>query len=67
MTRQLDGEPFSMKAWEEYLTYISINCRWMLGTRPDAKTGKTWRCKNLEYLLSDEVYLKVREGNSDAV
>lgn len=67
ITRQLDGEPFSMKAWEEYLTYISINCRWMLGTRPDAKTGKTWRCKNLEYLLSDEVYLKVREGNSDDV
>ncbi|QIC87530.1 DNA replication protein [Serratia liquefaciens] len=67
ITRQLDIAPFSMKAWEDYLTYISINCRWMLGTRPDAKTGKTWRCKNIDYLLSDEVYLKVREGNSDDV
>ncbi|MBC3250478.1 DNA replication protein [Serratia fonticola] len=67
ITRQLDNAPFSMAAWEAYLTYISLNCRWMLGTRPDAKTGKTWRCKNLEYLLSDEVYLKVREGNSDDV
>ncbi|UAN64273.1 DNA replication protein [Serratia sp. JSRIV006] len=67
ITRQLDNAPFSMAAWEAYLTYISLNCRWMLGTRPDSKTGKTWRCKNLEYLLSDEVYLKVREGNSDDV
>ncbi|MGB3255905.1 MULTISPECIES: DNA replication protein [Buttiauxella] len=67
ITRQLDNVPFSMKAWEAYLTYISSNCRWMLGTRPDAKTGKTWRCKNIDYLLSDEVYLKVREGNSDDV
>ncbi|OCJ30601.1 DNA replication protein [Serratia sp. 14-2641] len=67
ITRQLDNAPFSMAAWEAYLTYISLNCRWMLGARPDAKTGKTWRCKNLEYLLSDEVYLKVREGNSDDV
>lgn len=67
ITRQLDSEPFSMKAWEAYLTYISVNCRWMLGARPDAKTGKTWRCKNLEYFLSDEVYLKVREGISDDV
>lgn len=67
ITRQLDSAPFSMKAWEEYLTYISVSCRWMLGDRPDAKTGKTWRCKNIDYLLSDEVYLKVREGNSDDV
>jgi hypothetical protein len=67
ITRQLDSAPFSMKAWEDYLTYISVNCRWMLGARPDAKTGKTWRCKNIDYLLSDEVYLKVREGNSDDV
>ncbi|MEX2986847.1 DNA replication protein [Serratia fonticola] len=67
ITRQLDNAPFSMAAWEAYLKYISLNCRWMLGTRPDSKTGKTWRCKNLEYLLSDEVYLKVREGNSDDV
>jgi hypothetical protein len=67
ITRQLDSAPFSMKAWEEYLAYISVSCRWMLGDRPDAKTGKTWRCKNIDYLLSDEVYLKVREGNSDDV
>lgn len=67
ITRQLDNAPFSMKAWEDYLAYISVSCRWMLGDRPDAKTGKTWRCKNIDYLLSDEVYLKVREGNSDDV
>ncbi|MFZ4835922.1 DNA replication protein [Rouxiella sp. Mn2063] len=65
ITRQLDGAPFSMAAWEAYLEYIALNCRWMLGARPDGKTGKTWRCKNIDYLLSDEVYLKVREGNSD--
>ncbi len=67
ITRQLDNAPFSMQAWEDYLKYISQSCRWMLGARPDAKTGKTWRCKNIDYLLSDEVYLKVREGNSDDV
>lgn len=67
ITRQLDNAPFSMKAWEDYLKYISVNCRWMLGTRPDSRTGKTWRCKNIDYLLNDEVYLKVREGNSDDV
>lgn len=67
ITRQLDNAPFSMKAWEDYLAYISVSCRWMLGDRPDAKTGKTWRCKNIDYLLNDEVYLKVREGNSDDV
>ncbi|CNK69111.1 Uncharacterised protein [Yersinia mollaretii] len=67
ITRQLDSAPFSMQAWEDYLKYISQSCRWMLGTRPDAKTGRMWRCKNIDYLLSDEVYLKVREGNSDDV
>ncbi len=67
ITRQLDEKPFSMQAWEDYLRYISQNCRWMLGTRPDSKTGKTWRCKNIEFFLQDEVYLKVREGVSDDV
>lgn len=65
ITRQLDGVPFTMQAWEAYLEYISLNCRWMLGKRPDVKTGKTWRCKNIDYMLNDDVYLKVREGNSD--
>lgn len=39
ITRQLDSEPFSMKAWEAYLTYISVNCRWMLGKWD----GLTWK------------------------
>lgn len=65
ITRQLDGAPFTLDSWKSYLTYISTNCRWMLEDRPDARSGKTWQKKGLEYFLNDETYLQVREGAKD--
>jgi hypothetical protein len=65
ITRQLDGQPFTLESWKAYLGYISTNCRWMLEDRPDARSGKTWHKKGLEYFLNDETYLLVREGDKD--
>lgn len=65
ITRQLDGKPFSFDAWRAYLEYISTNCRWMLEERDNQRTGTKWHRKDLEYLLDDTVYLKVREGVHD--
>lgn len=65
ITRQLDSQPFTLDSWKAYLTYISTNCRWMLENRPDARSGKTWQKKGLEYFLNDETYLLVREGAKD--
>ncbi len=65
ITRQLDGKPFSFEAWRAYLEYISTNCRWMLEERDNQRTGTKWHRKDLEYLLDDTVYLKVREGAHD--
>lgn len=65
VTRQLDGHAFSMQDWRNYLEYISLNCRWMLEERQNANRGTTWRKKDLEYLLDDSVYAKVREGAHD--
>lgn len=65
ITRQLDSQPFTLESWKSYLTYISTNCRWMLENRPDARSGKTWQKKGLEYFLNDETYLLVREGAKD--
>ena len=65
ITRKLDGKPFGMEAWREYLGYISLNCRWMLENRPNQKTGTTWRRRDFEFYLNDNTYLKVREGGHD--
>jgi hypothetical protein len=65
ITRQLDNQPFSMEAWERYLEYISLGCRWMLEDRENNRSGTTWHKKSLDYLLDDTVYLKVREGAHD--
>lgn len=65
MTRQLDGTPFTLDSWHQYLTYISENCRWMLEDRQDPRSGRVWHRKGLEYFLSDETYLLVREGAKD--
>jgi hypothetical protein len=65
ITRGLDGEAFTLDSWRAYLQYISENCRWMLEDRQDQLSGKVWHRKGLEYFLSDEVYLQVREGTKD--
>lgn len=65
ITRQLDGAPFTLDSWRQYLTYISENCRWMLEDRQDTRSGRVWHRKGLEYFLSDETYLLVREGSKD--
>ena len=65
VTRQLDGHPFTLDDWEVYLNYIATNCRWMLESRPDQRTGKTWRKKSLEFFLNVDVYAKTREGACD--
>lgn len=65
ITRQLDGKPFSMQAWREYLEYISTNCTWMICQRDNQRNGTTWHKKDIDFMLSDDVYLKVREGGHD--
>lgn len=65
VTQQLDGHEFTLSDWESYLSYIATNCRWMLESRPDQRTGRTWRRKALEYFLNVDVYAKTREGACD--
>lgn len=65
ITRQVDGRGFTIDDWRSYLEYVSSNCRWMLENRSDQKTGKTWQVKGIEYFLSAETYVQVREGNKD--
>lgn len=65
ITRQINGQPFSLDDWRSYLQYVSDNCRWMLESRPDLKTGKSWQVKGIEYFLDIETYVQVREGNKD--
>lgn len=65
ITRQLDGQPFTLDSWRQYLEYISGNCRWMLEDRQDTRSGRVWHRKGLEYFLNDETYLLVREGAKD--
>lgn len=60
-----DEQPFGMEAFRQYLTYIHSSCRWMFETRSDQVTGKTWRKRNYEYILSAEIYAQVREGERD--
>lgn len=65
ITRQIDGKPFTIEDWKSYLEYVSANCRWMLESRPDNKTGNSWQVKGIEYFLNAETYVQVREGNKD--
>ena len=51
--------------WGAYLRYISKKCRWMLEDRPDTSTGKTWRKKDFDYLITEECYLKVKEERAN--
>ncbi len=67
ITRELDGHPFTIQDFREYLQYIGTNCRWMLEDRPDNKSGHTWRRKKFDFFLDEKVYLEVREGDKDDI
>ena len=51
--------------WGAYLRYIAKKCRWMLEDRPDTSTGRTWRKKDFDYLVTEECYLKVKEDRAN--
>ncbi|MBP1132942.1 hypothetical protein JOE25_004548 [Serratia sp. PL17] len=51
--------------WGAYLRYIAKKCQWMLEDRPDTNSGKTWRKKDFDYLITEKCYLKVKEFRAD--
>lgn len=65
ITRQLDGHGFTMQDWRNYLSYVGENCRWMFEERPSHQRGTVWHKKGFDFLLNDNTYLKVREGEHD--
>lgn len=65
VTRQLDGHGFTMEDWRKYLGYVRDNCRWMFEERQNQQRGTVWHKKGFDFLLNDNVYLKVREGDHD--
>lgn len=65
ITRQLDGHGFTMQDWRNYLSYAGENCRWMFEERPNHQRGTVWHKKGFDFLLNDNTYLKVREGEHD--
>ncbi|EOL9180513.1 DNA replication protein [Escherichia coli] len=65
ITSQLDGHGFTMQDWRNYLSYVGENCRWMFEERPNHQRGTVWHKKGFDFLLNDNTYLKVREGEHD--
>lgn len=65
ITRQLDGHGFTKQDWRNYLSYVGENCRWMFEERPNHQRGTVWHKKGFDFLLNDNTYLKVREGEHD--
>lgn len=65
ITRQLDGHGFTMQDWRNYLSYVGENCRWMFEECPNHQRGTVWHKKGFDFLLNDNTYLKVREGEHD--
>ncbi|EEQ9173802.1 DNA replication protein [Escherichia coli] len=65
ITRQLDGHGFTVQDWRNYLSYVGENCRWMFEERPNHQRGTVWHKKGFDFLLNDNTYLKVREGEHD--
>lgn len=59
------GYDLSIEKWGAYLRYISKKCRWMLEDRPDTNTGRTWRKKDFDYLITEACYLKVKEERAN--
>lgn len=56
---------FNQNRWTAYLRFIAKNCRWMLENRPDAASGKTWRKKNFDYLITEKCYIAVKESRAN--
>lgn len=56
---------FNLDRWQAYLRYIAKHCRWMMENRPDTTTGKTWRKKNFDYLITEKCYLAVKEERAN--
>ncbi len=65
ITRQLDGHGFTLEDWKSYLNYVASNCRWMFEERQNPQRGTVWHKKGFDFLLNDNTYLKVREGEHD--
>ncbi|MFZ1872633.1 MAG: hypothetical protein WAU54_07635 [Chania sp.] len=55
----------NLEKWGAYLRYIAKKCRWMLEDRPDTNTGRTWRKKDFDYLITEVCYLKVKEERAN--
>lgn len=58
------GQPFTIENWRNYLEYIAVHCTWMKQDRPNGKGG-FWAAKNLDYLVTDECYTKVKEQRAN--
>ncbi len=56
---------FTQERWMSYLRFIAKNCRWMLEDRPDSNTGRTWRKKNFDYLITEDCYIAVKEERAN--
>lgn len=65
ITRQLDGHGFTLEDWKSYLNYVASNCRWMFEERQNPQRGTVWHKKGFDFLMNDNTYLKVREGEHD--
>lgn len=55
---------FNQERWENYLTYVSSHCRWMLEERENGRGG-LWRRKNLDYLITERCYVAVKEERAN--
>ncbi len=58
------NKPFTLENWKGYLGYIAEHCRWMMEDRPNGKGGY-WRAKNLDYLITDQCYVSVKEDRAN--
>lgn len=56
---------FTQERWVAYLRYIAKNCRWMCENRADNNSGRTWRKKNFDYLITERCYLSVKEERAN--
>ncbi|MCT8345143.1 MULTISPECIES: replication protein [Photorhabdus] len=56
--------PFTLENWKGYLGYIAEHCTWMTEERPNGKGGY-WRKKNLDYLITDQCYVSVKEDRAN--
>lgn len=55
---------FDNRKWRSYLGYIATHCRWMLTDRPNGRGG-FWKCKNLDYLITERCYVAVKEERAN--